>query len=283
MATQQLPITSPIKGVVRVVPREGQPQETCWDAVNCLPYDRYGRKRVAQRTGIQKEFSNQLANSWVQGMIEAPNIIYPPGVLTQPIWSIADLPGFGPLTGPGPIGPFAYNGPTPAFTLQWEWDFVVSYSITATPGSSGWMVGDQMIALIYWPLNGVFADSLILAVICDGGLVDSSVGSQNFSLILSSGNPSTPFSGWTTLADLSYNTPPAGGDTFTGSVSGTLAINNLGNLLLTQSPNTLGSPAPVSYPFSVTEFPELNVQKVYRNGSTATNGSSYTSTISITD
>lgn len=44
--------TSPLKGVNRAFARESQPDGTCWDAVNVLPQDRYGRLRIGQRSGL---------------------------------------------------------------------------------------------------------------------------------------------------------------------------------------------------------------------------------------
>jgi hypothetical protein len=131
MPSLQVPLLTPVKGVVRAVPREGQPEGTCWDAQNCLPYDRYGRKRLAQRGGLAKEYPNQMSANFVQGMIEAPNIIYPPGVLATPIPGLTQVPSYpasfnapetiGPLLGPASAGPFA----------PWTWTFQTTADIAA--------------------------------------------------------------------------------------------------------------------------------------------------------
>lgn len=63
-------IESPIQGVVKTSSRESQPPGTCWDAVNMVPYDKYGRKRVAQRTGIVKEFPNPLGDSAITSLAQ---------------------------------------------------------------------------------------------------------------------------------------------------------------------------------------------------------------------
>lgn len=126
MPTQSLPITTPIKGVVRAVNREGQPPESCWDAQNVLPYDRYGRKRLAQRGGTLRQFP-ATTGAFIQGMIEAPNIIYPPNALELPAGSVADLALF-PLTTPGTVGPVVHTYPTFSVNLIYEWDFTVSVS-----------------------------------------------------------------------------------------------------------------------------------------------------------
>jgi hypothetical protein len=69
-------VTSPVRGINRGVSREGQPPETCWDCLNVLPYDRYGRKRVAQRQGSVKLYNTKLGNSRIQGLLPVNNINY---------------------------------------------------------------------------------------------------------------------------------------------------------------------------------------------------------------
>jgi hypothetical protein len=49
---QTLKINTPLKGVNRAFGREAQPANTCYDALNVLPSDRYGRLRLSQRSGI---------------------------------------------------------------------------------------------------------------------------------------------------------------------------------------------------------------------------------------
>ncbi len=130
---QQVPLTTPIKGVVRTVPREGQPPETCWDALNVLPYDRYGRRRLAQRAGLLKQYPNQMSDNFVQGMLEAPNIVYPPGTLTIPAGGLSMIPGFpASFTTPGTTGPLAGPLSTIAFAGGWSWTF----TLTGSTGTS---------------------------------------------------------------------------------------------------------------------------------------------------
>lgn len=74
---QPVPVQSPIKGVNRVVNREGQPPDTCWDALNVLPFDRFGRRRVAQRNGLSKQYSSPLGSTLIQGLLPVHNINYP--------------------------------------------------------------------------------------------------------------------------------------------------------------------------------------------------------------
>lgn len=52
MPIQTTRASSPLKGVNRAFARESQPDGTCWDAKNVMPQDRYGRLRVAQRSGL---------------------------------------------------------------------------------------------------------------------------------------------------------------------------------------------------------------------------------------
>lgn len=77
MPKQQLPITSPIGGISRVVNREGQSSSTCWDAYNVLPFDAYGRRRLAQRFGVSKQYARQIGTTMVQGMLTVNQIVYP--------------------------------------------------------------------------------------------------------------------------------------------------------------------------------------------------------------
>ena len=70
---------SPVGGVNTVVAREGQPPGTCWNALNVLPYDVFGRKRVAQRPGLAKTFPTNLGSSKIQGMLPVNNITYAGG------------------------------------------------------------------------------------------------------------------------------------------------------------------------------------------------------------
>lgn len=79
----KVPIVSPVKGVVRSVSAEQQPPETCPNALNVLPYDLLGRKRVAQRFGIS-EFTSTTQTSQIQGLL-------PIGYVVQPGAAIGDL------------------------------------------------------------------------------------------------------------------------------------------------------------------------------------------------
>lgn len=131
MATIQLPIQMPIKGIARANARESQPPETLWDAQNVLPYDRYGRKRLAQRGGLKKQYPNQMSDNFVQGMLEAPNIVYPPGILGMAFGGISDIPGYPPsFSSPGTIGPLAGPTTSVAFAGGWKWDFVMTANST---------------------------------------------------------------------------------------------------------------------------------------------------------
>lgn len=69
-------VHSPVKGINRDCAREAQPPDTCWDATNCLPYDRFGRRRVAQRHGLVKLYPDNLGSSRIQGLLAVNNINY---------------------------------------------------------------------------------------------------------------------------------------------------------------------------------------------------------------
>jgi len=60
MAKQSIQLQSPIKGVNRVFARGQQPDGTCYDALNMLPFDRYGRLRASQRQGTSKLYAVAL-------------------------------------------------------------------------------------------------------------------------------------------------------------------------------------------------------------------------------
>lgn len=64
----QLTLGTPLLGVVKTTGRQSQPEGTCWDALNVLPYDKTGRKRAAQRTGTSKQFPNRLDTSAITSL-----------------------------------------------------------------------------------------------------------------------------------------------------------------------------------------------------------------------
>src|SRR5271170_7880000 len=131
MPKNLFPIPSPIKGINRVMSREQQPDGTCWNALNIVPYDKYGRARVSQRTGLSKLYSMQLGSGGpIQGMIAPPNILYPGQTYYVPQTGLTGLTGWpgSTFTFPGPFGP--YNNPTtrgswtsPGF---WNWTFTLT-------------------------------------------------------------------------------------------------------------------------------------------------------------
>ncbi len=145
MPSQQVPLLSPLKGVVRAVAREGQPPDTCYDAQNCLPYDRYGRRRLSQRAGLTKQYPNQMSANFVQGMIEAPNIIYPPGVIESPVPGLSDVPGFpASFNAPGTIGPL--SGPaSPGAFGPFTWTFQTTANL-----SSGGLFSTPKLDVVVW-------------------------------------------------------------------------------------------------------------------------------------
>jgi hypothetical protein len=56
----QFDVPLPIKGVNRYFSRSQQPADTCWDALNMFPFDRYGRRRIAQRPGCGRLYEDIL-------------------------------------------------------------------------------------------------------------------------------------------------------------------------------------------------------------------------------
>lgn len=293
MASQQVPLSSPIKGVVRAVNREGQPPDTLWDAQNCLPYDRYGRKRLAQRTGLAKEYPNQMSDNFVQGMIEAPNIIYPPGTLAQDIPIIQNLADPFTFMGPTNVGPLTGPMPTSGATTLYEWDFTVNYSFQATPTlpDPDWSDNGEVDVYFYWPLGSGSNDDLILQITCscligwNGGGTPNGVEANMHVISGDAMNSGTWSDVITESSAPVYGTSVASGSaTFTSfSVLCTITINSNGTITLTMNPATGRSPATGGSPITQTEFPELALLQIIFDDSQGAVGSSGVSTISITD
>jgi hypothetical protein len=77
-------VTSPIKGIDKTSAREQQDAtEHCWDALNVLPYDLFGRRRAAQRPGLS-QFSVLQNSSWVQGLLPIGYILQPGATIGVP-------------------------------------------------------------------------------------------------------------------------------------------------------------------------------------------------------
>ena len=158
MPASQVPILSPTKGVVRSVPREGQPPETLFDAQNVVPYDRYGRKRLSQRGGLVQQVTSTggvaatalNANFvMVQGMLEAPVLSFAQpevavGTLIQLSGSPTFTAGYTATSTGGAVSPIDYGMPgTPAYThtyptestgLTFDWQFNLATSLTSPSG-----------------------------------------------------------------------------------------------------------------------------------------------------
>lgn len=116
-----LRIPTPIKGVNTVVSREGQPSETCWSATNVLPYDRFGRHRVAQRPGLVKEWNTNLGSTFIQGMLPINNITYAgtftsSGVTSTAISTFSNVPAGVTTSGASITWPNNPGGYTPALS-----------------------------------------------------------------------------------------------------------------------------------------------------------------------
>lgn len=292
MPTQQVPLMTPVKGVVRAINREGQPPESCWDAQNVLPYDRYGRKRLAQRGGLKKQFTQQMGNGdqFVQGMLEAPNIIYPPGVFSVPIFTIADLPTPFPLSAPGTVGPFLYDGPIVDFDLEWDWAFNIVYTLAVAPTDPSMPWGnttETTNTYIFFPtqsLGGAAVNnpSLIIGVGSGGNLAGVGFGTPNQEIAVKfySGIPSAGIGSWVNGPTSSISThPSADAQSATQTAPCLLTINSSGFCTM-----KLGTNATITFSTSTSEFPTLNVYQViidpFFGG---TNVTSATQTISITD
>lgn len=145
-----LRIPTPIKGVNTVVSREGQPSETCWSATNVLPYDRFGRHRVAQRPGLVKQWTTQLGSTFVQGMLPINNITYAgtftstTGGTSTSLSTFANVPSGVVTSGNSITWPTNSTGYTPALSdtgPSWTGTvpstaFTISFDVTMTGDST---------------------------------------------------------------------------------------------------------------------------------------------------
>lgn len=65
MPLRTIKVPPPIGGVNRALARSQQPDSplpTCWDALNVVPYDRFGRLRVSQRSGTNPIWDDQIGD-----------------------------------------------------------------------------------------------------------------------------------------------------------------------------------------------------------------------------
>lgn len=288
MASQQVPISSPIKGVIRAVNREGQPPESCWDAQNCLPYDRYGRKRLSQRAGLKKQFTTQLDTSFVQGMIEAPNIIYPPGVFPQPIGSITDLVDPFSFSTNGTVGPLTHSYPSFDVSVEWAWTFNVnqvwSGEITDPMSPSSWDGGTEF--TFYW-YSGTGTTYLIW-VVDVGAHMDDGGSTVTIDSHFYRGNIAASPSGWVLLVSgPQYSNSFPGASTGSSSSIGLSIQIELSSTWFVQSdvPSVPGSQH-VFHTTGITpiDFPELALlSAVTTNPTTGTNMTNCTQTITFED
>ncbi len=244
---KQVPLVSPIGGIVRTNAREQQRVEaspdgkppTCWNALNVLPFDSYGRARVAQRFGITKKFLPQLGNGTeqIQGMISVNELSYSnnssggtsgnttnliPGPNTIPTNTTGTLGAgsggntgtaynipTGTVTGPGGTG----GSGTTLTTLVMQ-TFSVTYTVPAAALISGsiLVLGPTFDLNIWNTYNnvagsGAYTSELQLAASLAGTLQNSFTVS----------NQGTGYSGGTTLI---ISAPQiAGGVQATGTVS----------------------------------------------------------------
>lgn len=81
--TTKVPLAFPLGGVNRNLPRSFQPPGTAWDALNVLPYDRYGRARGGQRPGTGKLWQTAIGapNGPVQ-LLKQATVALDPSVVT---------------------------------------------------------------------------------------------------------------------------------------------------------------------------------------------------------
>ncbi len=227
MAQQQIPIQSPIKGVVRAVNREGQPPDTAWDAISVLPYDRYGRRRLSQRAGLTKQFPNQMAATFVQSMIEAPNIVYPPNALTLPQLSFDDIGIVWPITTPGNFGPYTVP-PQVNWGVDYTWNLAANISgamsVTWTDGPGGGGLCSAAGNIILTVDVGAAPNYYFIELL--GGVNWRNQGSgtaaaSSVGVLVRSG---TSFAGGTNIGGATVNGTPPADDATSGNFSGACTV-----------------------------------------------------------
>ena len=225
----RLPITSPIKGINRVVNREGQPPDACWDAQNMLPYDRFGRRRVAQRHGLTKWSSTNIGSTFIKGMIAVNAITYANTLIvgsTFPINSFTNVPGGVSTSGNSvsfpasflgtgsDTGP-AWTGVVPSTGVTLDFDVTVSGADAFAEGISWWVAFNSTahtFSNIFTSTHLCFSDSEQYASGTDIVSQSNLGGGEKF---LFSGNPPPPANGvpfhvtltWDSGGNVSANIP----------------------------------------------------------------------------
>ena len=194
--TKQVPLVSPTGGVVQSVAREQQPMggqgpegaqpPTCWDALNVLPYDIYGRERVAERFGITKKYDTQLGTTPIQGMVAA-NLV-----------NLAGIPMV-PNVAPDGNGTFSFASTTPrtvtfaplltARPTAGSYNYTISFNITI-PANSRNPVSNSAPSYQIELNNAIPADSW--PTVTPGGVGSSDYQGKQFSVTLSFVIASTP-------------------------------------------------------------------------------------------
>jgi hypothetical protein len=285
MPTSSVPIMSPDKGVVRSVPREGQPPASCFDALNVVPYDRYGRKRLSQRGGLTRQDTNPLNNfgTKIQGMIEAPLLSYAQAEVT--IGTLSQLSGsfsstsFGtiwngsattytPTSGTSTYGPYSHAYTTAATSLTYSWEFELNATLTC--GAQGYIsttgtgnrygaLGDTLFFFDFPLDSGTAAHTLILIIgvtfVTYGGSSGPgwNGGGMTINAGFATGDPSMAQSTWSNLLTWQLGTTQPQAHQTQQAASGTLINLNL-QCALQISEGGLFSSTPAAM-FSMTNVP----------------------------
>lgn len=281
MPQQTLPIQSPIKGVVRAISREQQSPDTLWSATNILPYDRYGRRRLSQRGGLTKQFSAQLGSAtFIQNMIEAPNIIYPPNPTTVPGITIADIGIPFPLTTPGTSGPYTVpNQGSYSISYGWVLNFQITGSLTVNwtdgvgAGDGNWTSGGNCIVTVDVGAAGGEYYFIVIGY-------TASLASENFFPLLQKVNLTvyygTAINTWTLIGTVQVNgpTPLLGDDTCQYSVGAFVEF--------TQTQITINGTG-YSTPLTATIFPNITFGQATVNAGTGSNATQTAISVNMTD
>ena len=99
MDSQKIKIPMPLKGVNRALGRESQPEGTCYDALNILPFDLQGRIRLSSRGGLG--FLNDLGTAAPVRLLHVAFLGGGVSSGSTPIWTENFVYANGNLTGHG--------------------------------------------------------------------------------------------------------------------------------------------------------------------------------------
>lgn len=202
-----------------MVNREGQPPDTCWDALNVFPFDVWGRRRCATRFGLSKQYSTNIGSSQVQGLLPVNTMIYAGNVTvtsTTPISTFVNVPVgvstssnsisfpanfLGTLSDTGP----KWTGVVPSTGVVLSFDVTVSGADAFAQGVTWWAAFNSTAHTfqnIFTSTRLCFSDSPQYA---SGTNIVSESNTGGGEKFLFAGNPPPPANGVSFHVDLTWD------------------------------------------------------------------------------